>query len=77
MALLKKLVGVGAVAVAGYVVYNEYQRRKEQGDEFVLKIDAQINNLVEDLGAKVDNALEKIEAKLSKSAEAVEELVEE
>lgn len=74
---MKKLLLLAAAVGAGYLGYNEYNRRKEAGDEFILKLDSQIHNLIDDIGAKIDSSLAAVEKKLEKVEEEVAEKVEE
>ncbi len=74
---MKKLLGLAAAAGIGYLAYNEYNRRKEAGDEFILKLDSQIHNLIDDVGAHIDSVLANVETKLEKVEREVAEQVEE
>lgn len=74
---MKKLLGLAAAAGVGYLAYNEYNRRKEAGDEFILKLDSQIHNLIDDVGAHIDSVLANVETKLEKVEKEVTENVEE
>ena len=74
---MKKLLGLAAAAGVGYLAYNEYNRRKEAGDEFILKLDSQIHNLIDDVGAHIDSVLANVETKLEKAEREVAEQVEE
>lgn len=73
---MKKLLGLAAAAGVGYLAYNEYNRRKEAGDEFILKLDSQIHNLIDDVGAHIDSVLANVESKLEKVEKEVTEQVE-
>ncbi len=70
---MKKLIGLAVAAGAGILVYREYNRRKLEGDAFIVNLDNQIHNIIEEVGTKVDTLLANIEDKL----DAVEEKVEE
>ncbi len=70
---MKKLLGLAALAGLGYLAYSEYKRRKEAGDEFILKIDGKIHKAVDEVANKVDGVLSKLEKKLDDASETVEE----
>lgn len=74
---MKKLLALATAAGVGYLAYNEYQRRKEAGDEFILKLDSQIHNLIDDVGSHIDSVLASVESKLEKVEQEVAEKVEE
>lgn len=71
---MKKLIGLAVLAGLGYVAYTEYNRRKEAGDEFILKLDGKIHSVVDEVSNKVDGALSKIEKKLDKAQDKLEEV---
>lgn len=73
---MKKLIGLAAAAGVGYLAYNEYNRRKQSGDEFVLKLDSQIHELIDGVGSHIDSILANIEAKLDKAEQEIQEAVE-
>lgn len=70
---MKKIIGLAVAVGAGILVYREYNRRKLEGDAFIVNLDNQIHNIIEEVGTKVDTLLANIEDKL----DAVEEKVEE
>lgn len=71
--MFKRLIGLAALVGVGYLAAKEYQRRKEDGDQFIINLDNQIHNLIDEVGAHVDNLLAKAEEKINEAEEIVEE----
>ncbi|NLC41739.1 MAG: hypothetical protein GX775_02660 [Erysipelothrix sp.] len=72
---MKKLIGLAAVAVTGALLYREYSRRKLEGDAFIVNLDNQVHNIIDEVGAKIDTLLSNIEDKLDEVEQEVEKAI--
>lgn len=74
---MKKLLALGIAAGAGILLYREYNRRKLEGDAFIVNLDNQVHNIIDEVGAKIDQALAKVEEALDEVEEEVDKVLSE
>ncbi|NLC05518.1 MAG: hypothetical protein GX778_03220 [Erysipelothrix sp.] len=72
---MKKVIGLAVAAATGVLLYREYNRRKLEGDAFIVNLDNQVHNIIDEVGARIDSLLANIEDKLDEVEEEVEKVI--
>lgn len=72
---MKKLIALAVAAGAGVFLYHEYNRRKLEGDAFIVDLDNKIHSIIDEVGNKIDELLSNIEDKLDEVEVEVEEAI--